>query len=158
MTRQPDGPPEVGIIVGHPSVHTALRVLYGIVALYGLSQTVAVSSTLRVVSGDVWAAAYPLLLLAAAVAAYIGVGRSQYRRRHRVELGATLAIIGLLGGYVIVLLIRVLFDLSELQRLPVGFLPVGIMVFPGWRLIWIVQDKINRDALVAAEARRKDQA
>jgi hypothetical protein len=154
MTKIPDGPPEVGLVDTGPSVHSALRVLYTLVGLYGLSQTVAVSSTLRIVSGDAWAAAYPLLLLSFAIAAYVGVGRSQRRRRHRLELFSTIALMALLGGYVVVLILRVFFDFAELSRLPVAFLPIAVMVFPGWRLLWIVQDRINREAEARARMRR----
>lgn len=114
-----------------------LVVKYSLMAFYGLTSAIVGIPTIRVVSGAVWEAIWPLLVMVASLTAIAGVLRSKMTNRHALELVSTIALIAILAGYSVLIVIRAFYE-GDYYRLPSAILPIVVMVAPYGRLLDIV--------------------
>jgi hypothetical protein len=120
-----------------PSPYPTLFVKYTLIAVYGIASGVVGVTTLDLIAGETWALAWPALITAFAVTAFVGAQRSRRRQRFGLEVVATICLLALFAGYIVAIALRATLY-GEFYRLPTALLPLILSVFPWSRLQSIV--------------------
>lgn len=123
-----------------PDPFPTLVIKYALLAAYGVAAGVVGVRTIDVVAGDFYGVLWPVLVTAFALTALGGVIRSRLTDRHALEVVGTLALLATLAGYSVSIALRTLID-GQVERLPVGLLPVILSVFPASRLVQIARER-----------------
>lgn len=122
---------------------TRYVVKYALIAVYGAWSAVVGIPTIREISGQVVEAAWPVLIVVAALVGIAGVIRSRLTSRHTLEVTGIILLIAFLAGYAITIYARCITE-GTWTRAPTGMLPVIVMVMPFDRLLEIARRHVRK--------------